>query len=122
MLRRCSTLFFMSLVVALLAGTSAQADTILFANLTNSQESPPVFPTTSLGGPRPASFGTATFTLNTAMTAMTFSATIFNIDITGSQTSDLNDDLRAAHIHASPTVTPTTNAQVVWGLEVAPFV
>jgi hypothetical protein len=111
----------MSLVVALFAGTSAQADTILFANLTNSQENPPVIPTTSIGDPRPASFGTATFTLNNAMTAMTFSATIFNIDFTGSQTSDINDNLVVAHIHASPTVTPTTNGPVVWGFFGAPF-
>src|SRR5205807_1279090 len=64
-------------------------------------------PTLSTGGARPASFGTATFDLNNAMTAMTFTATIFNIDITGSQTADVNDNLVAAHIHAGPLVTPT---------------
>jgi hypothetical protein len=55
------------------------------------------------------------------MTAMTFFATIFSIDFTGSQTADVNDNLVAAHIHASPTVTPTTNAPVVWGFFGAPF-
>jgi hypothetical protein len=55
------------------------------------------------------------------MTAMTFSATIFNIDFTGSQTADINDNLTVAHIHASPTVAPTTNAQVVWGFFGAPL-
>src|SRR6266699_2256099 len=106
---------------ALLIATAGYANTILVANLTNSQENPPTNPTLSTGGARPASFGTATFDLNNAMTAMTFTATIFNIDITGSQTADVNDNLIAAHIHAAPTVTPTTNAGVVWGFFGAPF-
>ena len=67
---------------ALLIATAGYANTILVANLTNSQENPPTNPTLSTGGARPASFGTATFDLNNAMTAMTFTATIFNIDIT----------------------------------------
>src|SRR3989442_1633012 len=99
----------------LFIATSGYANTVLSATLTNSQENPPTNPTLIAGAPRPASFGTATFTLNDAMTAMTFFATIFNIDFTGSQTADVNDNLVAAHIHASPTVTPTTNAPVVWG-------
>jgi hypothetical protein len=107
---------------ALLITISGYANTILVANLTNSQENPPatglVF---STGAPRPASFGTATFDLNNAKTAMTFSATIFNIDVTGSQTADPNDNLVAAHIHADPLVTPTTNGPVVWGFFGAPF-
>ena len=108
-------------LAVLIASSSGQAATILFANLTNGQENPPTVPTLSTGAPRPASFGTATFTLNDAMTALTFTATIFNIDVTGSQTADVNDNLAAAHIHASPTVTPTTNAGVVWGFFGAPF-
>lgn len=52
---------------------------------------------------------------------MTFTATVFNIDFTGTQTADTNDNLVAAHIHASPTVTPTTNAGVVWGFFGSPF-
>jgi hypothetical protein len=55
------------------------------------------------------------------MTAMTFTATIFNIDFTGTQTADVNDNLVAAHIHAAATVTPTTNAGVVWGFFGMPF-
>src|SRR6185295_18741408 len=93
-------------------------------NLTNSQENPPTIPTLTVGnggGLRPASFGTASFFINDAMTSMTFTATIFNIDFTGSQTADTNDNLTAAHIHASATVTPTTNAGVVWGFFGAPF-
>jgi CHRD domain-containing protein/uncharacterized protein DUF4214 len=46
---------------------------------------------------------------------MTFTATINNIDFTGSQTADTNDNLTAARIHAGPAVTPTTNGPVVWG-------
>src|SRR6266550_3095476 len=106
---------------ALLIATAGYANTILVANLTNSQENPPTNPTLSTGGARPASFGTATFDLNNAMTAMTFTATIFNIDITGSQTADVNDNLVAAHIHAGASVTPTTNGPVVWGFFGSPF-
>jgi hypothetical protein len=54
------------------------------------------------------------------MTAMTMSVTIFNIDFTGSQTADLNDNLVAAHIHASATAA-TASAPVVWGFFGMPF-
>jgi hypothetical protein len=104
------------------ASASAQADIILRANLSNAAENPPTVPTLANGiTPRPASFGTASFVLNTAMTAMTFTATIFNIDFTGSQTADANDNLLNAHIHAGPAVTPTINGPVVWGFFGAPF-
>lgn len=106
-------------LACLLTCASAQASTILVANLTNSQESPPTNPTLVGGAPRPASFGTATFTLNDLLTAMTFTATIFNIDFTGSQTADTNDNLIAAHIHAAAAVPP--NAPVVWGFFGNPF-
>ncbi len=120
MIRLHATLFVPLMVLFLT--TSGYANTILSATLTNAQENPPAIPTlTSTGAPRPASFGTATFNLNDAMTAMTFSATVFNIDFTGSQTADTNDNLIAAHIHASPTVIPTTNASVVWGFFGIPF-
>src|SRR5215207_2556340 len=99
----------------------ANADTLLFANLTNAQENPPAIPTLSTGGARPASFGTASFVLNTAMTSMTFSATVFNIDFTGSQTVDTNDNLTVAHIHGAALVLPTQNAGVVWGFVGTPF-
>ena len=101
--------------------TAVRADTILHADLSNAAENPPTVPTTSTGAPRPASFGTADFVLNTAMTAMTFTATIFNIDFTGTQTADTNDNLLNAHIHAGPLVTPTTNGPVVWGFIGTPF-
>src|SRR5690242_8338480 len=101
--------------------SSAQASIILLANLTNAQEPAVTTPTLVGGAPRPASFGTATFTLNDAMTFMTFSATIFNIDVTGSQTADVNDNLTAAHIHANATVLPGGTAGVVWGFFGSPF-
>ncbi|HEY1497449.1 MAG TPA: CHRD domain-containing protein [Candidatus Solibacter sp.] len=99
----------------LACGTAAQASILLTATLTNATENPPTNPTLVGGAPRPASFGSATFLINDAMTSMTFTATVFNIDFTGSQTADTNDNLVAAHIHAAALVTPTTNAPVVWG-------
>jgi hypothetical protein len=52
---------------------------------------------------------------------MTFTATIFGLDVTGAQTADINDNLVAAHIHAGPQVTPATNGPVVWGFLGTPF-
>jgi len=100
----------------------SSASTLLIANLTTTQEPSLNPPTTNPGGqPRPLPFGTAFFVLNDAMTAMTFTATIFNIDVTGSQTpNDSNDNLTAAHIHAGPNTPPTSNP-VVWGFFGAPF-
>jgi hypothetical protein len=90
--------------------------------LSNGAENPPTNPTLSDGTtPRPGSFGTATFVLNDAMTSMTMTATIFNIDFTGTQTPDTFDNLTNAHIHAGPGVTPTTNGPVVWGFIGQPF-
>lgn len=96
---------------------------LLTATLTNSQEVPPTTPTLSGGGARPASFGTAKFLFNSASspTSMTMTATISNIDVTGSQTADTNDNLVAAHIHAGASVVPGVNGPVVWGFFGAPF-
>lgn len=114
----------LAFVVALMLGlmsASIQADTVFVANMTNAQEPQtpvPVIPTTSTGAPRPVSFGTATFVLNDAQTALTMTATVFNIDINTLQTpNDTNDNLTAAHIHASsdPSFTPPATAGVVWG-------
>lgn len=107
--------------LVILSSSSASADTILIAEMTNAKENPPAVPTTSTGTQRPASFGAALFTLNDDMTALSFTASIFNIDVTGTQTADTFDNLTAAHIHASATVTPTTNAGVVWGFFGLPF-
>jgi hypothetical protein len=102
------------------AGIDPANQRLFVASLTNAQENPPTNPTTSGGAARPASFGTAKFRFNSAQTAMTFTATINNIDI-GGQTADNNDNLIAAHIHAGAAVTPATNGPVVWGFFGAPF-
>jgi hypothetical protein len=114
-------LFVYSLAAMAFLAQASHASIILSANITNSQETNNPVLTTSTGAPRPASFGTAQFVINDAMTAMTFTATILNIDFTGSQTADTNDNLIAAHIHAAPTVTPATSGPVVWGFFGAPF-
>jgi uncharacterized protein (TIGR03118 family) len=103
------------------AGLTPSQVRLFVVNLTNSQEVPPTTPTLSGGGARPASFGTARFQLNGAQTAMTFTATINNIDVTGSQTPDTNDNLVAAHIHAGASVQPGVNGPVVWGFFGTPF-
>jgi uncharacterized protein (TIGR03118 family) len=90
-------------------------------NLTNSQEVPPTVPTISGGAKRANSFGTARFIFNAGDTAMTMTAIVNNIDVTGAQTSDANDNLLNAHIHAGPTVQPGVNGPVVWGFFGAPF-
>src|SRR2546423_3067966 len=118
-----STLTNAQYVDALLAnaGLTPSLVRLFVANLSNSQEVPPTTPTLSGGGARPASFGTAKFQLNAGQTAMTFTATINNIDVTGSQTADANDNLVAAHIHAGASVQPGVNGPVVWGFFGSPF-
>ena len=108
-------------VAALAAAPGAQAQTYFTANLTHDQEPPPVGttpPTTSTGDPRPLSFGTASFVLNEAQTAMSMNATIYNIDVTGTQTPDTNDNLVSAHIHVL--VPPALTGGVRWGFFGAP--
>lgn len=104
-----------------LLATAGLSPSNFVVNLTNAQENPPTNPTTTGGARRPASFGTATFSINSAGTAMTFSATINNLDFTGSQTADTNDNLANAHIHAGPSVAPGVNGPVVWGFFGSPF-
>jgi hypothetical protein len=96
------------------------ADTIFTATLTNDQEVPPAVPTASGGGPRPASFGSATLVLNDAQDLLTMTIEVSNIDFTGLQTpSEPNDDITAAHIHAP--ALPGATAGVVWGFIGMPF-
>jgi hypothetical protein len=112
------SLFLIALAI-LVAGSSAQAAIVFTANLTDAADG--TNPTTVGGVPR-TSFGFATFTLNDAMTAMTFTATITGIDIKPNgipQSADTNDDLTAAHIHAGPT--PAATQGVVWGFFGMPF-
>jgi len=99
----------------LMLGASAPAHAAITftVNLTMGQEATSVPPTTSIGDPRPIPCGTATCTINDAMTQMAFAATIFNIDITGTQTPDANDNLVAAHIHVG--TAPAATFPVRWG-------
>jgi hypothetical protein len=120
LLSAATALVLAALLLTTLSGV-AHADTLFFANITTSQENPPTNPTLTTGEPRPMPFGVATFTLNDAMTSLTFTAVVFNLDFTGSQTPDTNDNLIAAHIHAGPLVTPLTNGGVVWGFFGTPF-
>jgi hypothetical protein len=129
MFRRTSTTLFAGSVVLAMGVATARGEIFpLSANMTNAGEPGGVTPTLTAangGGARPASFGTATMVLNTndpdpANWFMTFTAEVNNIDFTGTQTADTNDNLSNAHIHASDTVTPTTNAGVVWGFIGAP--
>jgi hypothetical protein len=58
------------------------------------------------------SFGTASFVIDDSVPFLTMTVTIFNIDITGSQTpNDLNDNLVNAHIHVG--APPGVNAACV---------
>lgn len=116
----------LGLAALLMTGFSgiARADTILHATLTNGKEPQvptPVNPTLQNGNPRPVSFGTANFVLNDAQTELSFTATVFNIDVTGTQTADPNDNLTAAHIHAAALVNPPQAVGVVWGFFGTPF-
>jgi hypothetical protein len=118
--------------LSLFLANASTAGIILIANMTNAAEDP-VTPGVdqplltgpgATGDPRPASFGTATFILNNdnpAAPSMSFSATVFNIDFTGTQTPFPNDNLVAAHIHAAPALSPTGTAPVVWGFHGSPF-
>jgi hypothetical protein len=111
MVRTCT---FLSACLLLLV--EAQGVTVFNANLTHDQESglggmTPL--TTSLGASRPLSYGTARFVLNDSETELSFTATIFNIDITGTQTPDPNDNLLAAHIHVGAGL--LEDAPVRWG-------
>ncbi|HYT50281.1 MAG TPA: TIGR03118 family protein, partial [Pyrinomonadaceae bacterium] len=102
--------------------TSANMSTTDFTvNLTNSQEVPPTNPTLTGGARRNNSYGTARFIFGAGDTTLTMTATVNNIDVTGSQTADTNDNLVAAHIHAGASVAPGVNGGVVWGFFGAPF-
>jgi hypothetical protein len=107
--------FLAALVSAAFLVGTANAGFILTANLTHDQEvgtgATPL--TTSTGDPRPLSFGSAVLEFNDAFTALSMVITVFNIDVTGSQTADTFDNLGAAHIHAP--APPGVNAGVRWG-------
>jgi hypothetical protein len=109
---------FLALSLFLLTATGARAGTTFTANLTHAQETAGGPLTTSTGDPRPLSFGTATFVLNDAQPQLSMAVTVFNIDVTGTQTPDAFDNLVAAHIHVG--APPGSNAPVRWGFFGAP--
>jgi hypothetical protein len=116
---RCAPFFVACLLTLVLPVAPVVAHEEFFAvELTNANEPPvngqPVTPRLSDGiTPRPVSFGHALFMLNHVQDALTMTATIHNIDLTGSQTPDTADNLVAAHIHAGLSINPT--APVKWG-------
>src|SRR5687767_9403966 len=104
----------LSLAAIFFASSASGALITLKADLTMGAESGPNTPatlgppTTASGDPRPVAIGTGEFVLDTdpVSPSMTMTLTVFNIDVTGTQTEDTNDDLRAAHIHAGATLSP----------------
>ena len=110
--------------IALAFTAAAHAQTNFMATLTPQQETtPPTFTHSGTGQPLAFSFGDAMLVLSADMSTLSFTVTVFNIDITGNQTpTDTNDNLVAAHIHASATTgQPGTNAGVVFGFFGTPF-
>jgi hypothetical protein len=108
-LRSAAFIIVFLLLVAL--STPAMAVTLFKATLTGSQEVPPNASSAS---------GFANFVLNDAQTELSVFATINGLDFTGLQTpSNLNDDLRNAHIHCC--APPGSNASVRWGFIGNPF-
>lgn len=109
---------YLVLIPAVLAAGigTAHAQTAFFASMTHAQETVRGPFVTSTGGTRPESFGTSSFVLSNDETTLSFTSTIFNIDLTGLQTpNDTNDNLTVAHIHASLGGAPGQNSPVVWG-------
>lgn len=105
---------------ALSLASPAGASTVFTATLTTSQEPGLINPTLDDGiTPRAEAFGSGAFVLNDAGSELSMTITVYNIDITGLQTTDVSDNLTAAHIHAGNTATPTF--PVRWGFFGAPL-
>jgi hypothetical protein len=110
------------LLVALLglSITPARAEVIFVADLTNDEEPGVIVPTNSDGTARPISSGEGRFVFNDDETELSMVVTVLNIDVTGTQTPDANDNLIAAHIHAG-VLSPAGTAGVRWGFFGSPF-
>jgi hypothetical protein len=108
-----------ALALTLAASSGASSQTIFTADLTTTQEPHLVTLTTSLGAARPVPYGTANFLLAADFSYLLFTAFIYGIDITGTQTADINDNLGAAHIHG-PAPAGTTGP-VIFGFFGTPF-
>lgn len=122
-MQRRSCLTGAAALAALLVGSPADAQsTTFFARLTTDQEPYVVTPVNTDGTPRAMPYGWATFTLSDDRSTLSWTAVIHNIDVTGTQTADTNDDLRAAHIHAIPLGSaPPVAGPAVWGFFGAPL-
>ena len=107
---RLRTLVLVPLVIVAMGRVAIAAPILLIAYLNSAQENNPANTSTATGW--------ATFTLNDAQTALTWTATIFGLDITGTQTPDTSDNLTDAHIHQAPA---GSNGGVVWGFIGTPF-
>ncbi len=88
---RFRTLVLVPLVIVAMSRVAIAAPILFTATLTGAQENPPNASTAT---------GFASFVLNDAQTALTFEATIFGLDFTGSQTPDTAGQSANAHIHA----------------------
>jgi CHRD domain/PEP-CTERM motif len=88
----------------------AGAVTIFAATLDGSQEVP---------GNASTATGFGTFVLNDTGTALTYNATVFGLDFTGTQTTSTADNLVAAHMHAPGP--RGVNGPVVFGFFGTPF-
>ena len=108
------------LASALCAPLAASASIMFVAHLSVDQEPTIAGPTTDTGAPRPVPFGEGTFVLNDLQDQLTMDVSVFDIDVTGTQTTDTNDNLRAAHIHELPDLS-TPTGPVRWGFFGAPF-
>ena len=109
---RFRTLVLVPLVIVAMSRVAIAAPILFTATLNSAQENNPLNTSTATGF--------ATFELNDAQTALTFTATVFGLDFNGLQTPNNNlDNLTNAHIHAPGP--PGTTASVVWGFIGAPL-
>ena len=107
---RLRTLVLVPLVIVAMGRVAIAAPMLFTAYLNSAQENNPANTSTATGW--------ATFTLNDAQTALTWTATIFDLDLTGTQTPGTGDNLTNAHIHQAPR---GMGGGVVWGFIGAPF-
>jgi len=109
---RFRTLVLVPLVIVAMSRVAIAAPILFTATLNFAQENNNSLTPSS-------ATGFATFELNEAGTALTWTATVFGIDFNGMQTPGTPaDDLTVAHIHRSPA---GTNGPVVWGFVGSPF-
>ena len=107
-------LTFVLVVGTLLAGSvRADGSPIPFTAFINSAQEVPTNASTASG------FASFLLELEAAIPFLTYEATIFGLDFTGTQTPGPEDNLVAAHIHAP--APPGMNAGVVFGFFGTPF-